>query len=200
MKIDHVKIYDLEECIVASGLPMLSAYDEAEFAENVAQLKTDYAQNQRNKHLTRACKLAASPSASGHGNFLKGILVACNVTGTQAWWIQAGRYGHFVIDSSMSKMHRLKSMNFATSCHPKTSEISRQEVAKCVALDDIESLVYACPMGLELTARVNTNYMQLRIIYHQRKAHRLSEWHSFCHWIESLPLAREFMTNSSDED
>ncbi|MDR1435055.1 MAG: hypothetical protein LBI77_01450 [Puniceicoccales bacterium] len=193
MKIDSVKIYDLEECVVASGLPMLSAYDENEFAESVAQFKGDLAQNQKNKHFLRACKLASSPSASGHCNFLKGILVAFNVTGTQAWWMQAERYSHFVIDSSMSKMHRLKSMDLATRCHPKTPELSRETVAQLVASDDIESLIYACPMGLELTARVNTNYMQLRIMYHQRKAHRLCEWHAFCHWMESLPFADEFI-------
>jgi hypothetical protein len=198
MRIDGVKIYDLEECIVASGFPMLSAYNAAEFEENVAQLKNDFAGNISSKHLARARKLAASPSASGHCNFLKGILVACNVTGTQAWWIQAGRYGHFVIDSSMSKMHRLKAMNLATCCHPKTPEAAREEVAKWATLDDIESLIYACPMGLELTARVSTNYMQLRIMYHQRRAHRLSEWHQFCHWIESLPLAMEFIIGSTE--
>jgi hypothetical protein len=198
MNIDNVKIYDLEECIIAGGLPMLSAYDENEFAKSVEQLKGDLGQNQSSKHITRACKLADNDSASGHCNFLKGILVACNVTGTQAWWIQAGRYGHFVIDSSMSKMHRLKSMDLASCCHPKTPEISRQEVAKMVPLDDIESLVYACPMGLELTARVNTNYMQLRIMYHQRKAHRLKEWHTFCHWIESLPLAKELIVRDKE--
>jgi hypothetical protein len=198
VKIDNVKVYDLEECIVAGGLPMLSAYDEEKFTESVEQLKSDRAQNQGSKHLSRACKLAANDSASGHCNFLKGILVACNVTGTQAWWIQAGRYGHFVIDSSMSKMHRLKSMNLETCCHPKTPEISRQEVKKLIALDDIESLIYACPMGLELTARINTNYMQLRIMYHQRKAHRLNEWRIFCHWIESLPLAHELIVSNGE--
>ncbi|MDR2812974.1 MAG: hypothetical protein LBB05_04285 [Puniceicoccales bacterium] len=198
MKIDNVKVYDLEECIVASGLPMLSAYDENEFAENVIQLKGDHSQNQSGKHITRVCKLASSPSASGHCNFLKGILVACNVTGTQAWWIQAGRYGHFVIDSSMSKMHRLKFMDLETCCHPKTSKIARQEIEKLAASDDIESLIYACPMGLELTARINTNYMQLRIMYHQRKTHRLIEWHTFCHWIGSLPLAKELLIDGKE--
>jgi hypothetical protein len=198
VKIDNVKVYDLEECIVAGGLPMLFAYDEKEFAESVEQSKGDCAQNQGSKHLSRAYKLASNDSASGHCNFLKGILVACNVTGTQAWWMQAGRYGHFVIDSSMSKMHRLKSMDLETCCHPKTPEISRKEVGKLVALDDIESLIYACPMGLELTARVNTNYMQLRIMYHQRRAHRLNEWHTFCHWIESLPFALELIVNGGE--
>ncbi|MDR2200798.1 MAG: hypothetical protein LBN94_01675 [Puniceicoccales bacterium] len=198
MKIDNVKIYDLEECIIASGLPMLSAYSDRDFAESVVQLKADFSQKQSSKHLLRSNKLASGHAASGHCNFLKGILVACNVTGTQAWWIQAGRYNHFVITSSMSKMHRLKSMDLPTSCHPKTPTVSMNETIKCRELDDLETLIYSCPMGLELTARVNTNYLQLRIMYHQRKAHRLSEWHTFCHWIESLPFAREFIVDHGE--
>jgi hypothetical protein len=114
------------------------------------------------------------------------------VTGTQAWWIQVGRDGHFVIDSNISKMHRLKSMDLETCCHPKTSAISRQEVEKSIAFDDIESLVYACHMGLGLVARVNTNDMQLRIMDHQRKTHFLSEWHIVCQWIRSLPPRQGF--------
>ena len=44
-------------------------------------------------------------------------------------------------------------------------------------------------MGLELTAAINTNYLQLKNIYHQRKPHRLPEWKYTCQWIADLPLA-----------
>ena len=37
------------------------------------------------------------------------------------------------------------------------------------------------------------NYETLLNIYHQRKNHRLSEWHEFCSWIESLPYMEEFL-------
>jgi hypothetical protein len=57
-----------------------------------------------------------------------------------------------------------------------------------------EELVYNCPMGLELTARVTTNYLQLRTVYRQRKNHRLTEWHVFCDFIRNLPHAKEFIT------
>lgn len=51
-----------------------------------------------------------------------------------------------------------------------------------------------CPMGLELFMRVSTNYMQLRNIYHQRKAHKLKEdWGAFCEMIENLPYFEEFI-------
>lgn len=42
---------------------------------------------------------------------------------------------------------------------------------------------------------VNTNYAELRNIYHQRKNHRLKEeWQdTFCEWVKSLPYS-EFIT------
>jgi hypothetical protein len=170
MRIDHVKIYDLEECVVVSGLPMLSTYNENNFVETVAQFKGNLASN--STHLFRICKLASNPSASRHCDCLKGILVALAITGTQAQSIQAERYGHFIIDSKRSKMHCLTLLVLKMCCHRTTHEISRQDVRKQAAYDDLESLVYGCPMGVELTARVNTNYMPLCITYHQRKAHR----------------------------
>ena len=45
------------------------------------------------------------------------------------------------------------------------------------------------PSGLELTARMTTNYRQLKTIYAQRKNHRLPEWRRFCEWIEDLPMS-----------
>ena len=66
----------------------------------------------------------------------------------------------------------------------------------CLADDEDVSdvaLAYACPMGLELTARVTTNFLQLKTIYNQRKNHKLPEWLQFCEFIKSLPFAEEFI-------
>jgi hypothetical protein len=43
-------------------------------------------------------------------------------------------------------------------------------------------------MGFELWMGISTNYLQLKTIYNQRKAHKLEDWKYFCNWIESLPL------------
>jgi hypothetical protein len=50
-------------------------------------------------------------------------------------------------------------------------------------------LLYNLPSGLEITARMTTNYRQLKTIYQQRKDHRLPEWREFCKWVETLPHA-----------
>ena len=55
-------------------------------------------------------------------------------------------------------------------------------------------LVSNCPQGIELFMRVSTNYLQIRTLYNQRKNHTLKEdWGAFCHWIETLPYAKELI-------
>lgn len=60
---------------------------------------------------------------------------------------------------------------------------------------DWDKLVSNMPQGIPLTARISTNYLQLRTMYAQRKNHKSKEWRDFCEWIETLPLAKEFITN-----
>lgn len=193
MRIDNVKVYDLEESIVASGLPMQAEYDPEQFKE-LAESGNDVLA----KDIGRATRLAHNAPGTGHCNFLSGILVSYNVTATQAWWMQMERYHFNQIVSSQSKMHRLAKMKIGTTCHPKTDEGSvafaevLQDGMKC-DVTDFEQLVYSCPMGLELTARCTTNYLQLKTIWNQRHEHKLQEWREFCNWIRTLPYASEFI-------
>ena len=59
-------------------------------------------------------------------------------------------------------------------------------------------VLYNVPVGFQLTARMTTNYRQLKTIYQQRKNHRLPEWREFCTWIELLPHS-EFITGGGSE-
>ena len=59
--------------------------------------------------------------------------------------------------------------------------------------ENMYKMLYTNPCGLKLTARMTTNYLQLKTIYHQRKNHRLQEWQDFCKWIETLPYAKELI-------
>lgn len=192
MKITNTKIYDFEETLVASGLPKMAEYSE-EWIANEIRLLQECENITDNPHFERACKLAATPPGSGHNNFLSGILVSMNVTATNVWWMQMERY-HFVqIVSSQSKMHRLKQMlsngqdidkyfNSKTLLDDKISSLVNKDLTK-------EQLVYTCPGGLELTARITTNYLALKTIYGQRHCHELQEWRDFCQYIAQLPFA-----------
>jgi hypothetical protein len=44
------------------------------------------------------------------------------------------------------------------------------------------------------------SYQTLRRIYIQRRHHRLTMWHDFCRWIESLPFAKQLILVGLEED
>ena len=59
-----------------------------------------------------------------------------------------------------------------------------------------KELIRWLPNGWLQTRTVTMNYENLRNMYHQRKNHKLTEWHSFCTWVEEcLPYSKEFITD-----
>lgn len=53
-------------------------------------------------------------------------------------------------------------------------------------------ILYNIPSGFQLTARMTTNYSQIKTMYEQRKNHRLPEWREFCEYMKNnLPLFKE---------
>ena len=184
-EISNVKVYDLEESVIASGYPMRIELGKEGF----------------NEAITRAKKLASMPSNSGHGNFLTGIRVSFDVKYPQYLTPQLQRYNFIDIVSSQSKMHRLAKMDIESSCNEYVAEGVIYVVEMLQELyndnptyENYMMLISNCPMGLELTMRVSTNYMQLKNIYNQRKRHKLKEdWGAFIKMIESLPYFEEFI-------
>lgn len=205
MKIDNVKIYDLEESIIASGYPMRTEAGMREIED---------------KDIDRAVKLtkASSTDNPAHGQFLTGIRVAFDLTFSNKAWVEAERYRFLEFVSSQSTMHRITKFDLDTCyneyVNPKAIEIMKELVAEYNDLCGAEAkesftpeelveaktrkyleILYTNPAGFELTARLTTDYRCLRNIYKQRKNHRLPEWRAFCSWVETLPYAEEFLIN-----
>ena len=192
MEITNVNVYGLTESIIASGLPMRDEYDESVFESQTLGMEYSW----DSPHFTRACKLAYNPTGSGHLTFLSGVVVQMNITATVKWWEQWQRYHFQQIVSSMSTMHRLRKMMQENTIR-FNKKTSHAVIASFMQLldDDTadETLAYSCPMGIELTARVSTNYLQLKTIFDQRKNHKLTEWHTICEFIRGLPYANQFI-------
>jgi hypothetical protein len=56
-----------------------------------------------------------------------------------------------------------------------------------------KELIRWLPNGWLQTRTITMNYENLRSMYHQRENHKLTEWHSFCDWVKTLPYAQEFI-------
>lgn len=206
--ISNVKIYDLEESLIASGYPMRTK-------EIIHDLGTqDF---ERGERLVKA----TLKGNTAHHQFLTGVRVNFDLTFTNKAWVEAERYRFLEFVSSQSTMHRITKFDlegqYIEYVDPRIIEIMREKIERYNRLvelrpeplipeyeDEIKEayleILYSNPAGFKLTARMTTNYRCLRNIYIQRRHHRLPEWKAFCKWIESLPYANLFLTNINLEE
>ena len=181
--IDNVNIYGLEESVAASGYPMSTKLMDLQYLYKAGE--NDY---------KRANKLAKTSIGAGHDQFLTSIIVQFDLTFPLKAWVELQRYHFIDFCSSMSTMHRISKMDLNKSCNQyvdkKIFDILKELVYNYnenPTDENFYKLIYNIPSGFEYTARLSTNYRQLKTIYSQRKNHRLPDWHIFCHWIETLP-------------
>lgn len=74
------------------------------------------------------------------------------------------------------------------------SESTMHIDCKGLSGEELEEAKDRIPMGKYQRTVDMYSYQTLRRIYFQRRNHRLSVWHKFCDWIESLPYAKELIT------
>ena len=188
--ISDVCICGLEESIRASKYPMTVDVDKC-----------------TTEAVKRTFSLASAPRGTGHDNFLKGIVVQFDLKMTVKMSTELERYHFIDFVSSQSTMHKITQFNLDEAyigyVDKRVVELMKEKVAEYNAIEDKASdhakekyleILYTNPCGMQLTARMTTNYQQLKTMYYQRKTHRLPEWKAFCKWIETLPHA-EFIIN-----
>ena len=186
--VDNVKVYGLEDSVKASKYPM---------AVDISKLTDDIT--------PRCVSLAQSGKGEGHDNWLNGILVQFDLTFTVKAWTEAERYHFLDFVSSQSTMHRITKFDLDKSyieyVDHRMIDIMKELVNTYNENQTAENylkVLYSNPCGFKLTARMTTNYRQLKTIYSQRKTHRLPEWREFCSWIETLPYS-ELITGKKVE-
>ena len=157
------------------------------------------------KDVRRAIKLCNTPIGSGHNNMLIGIRVAFDLTFTNKAWVEFQRYHFQDIISSQSTMHKITKLDIKKQCNEYVWDSTIDKLTeKCKIYNDLEDkgseeakelyleILYNIPSGFQLTARVTTNYSQIRTMVEQRHNHRLPEWREFCDYmIDNLPLFKE---------
>ena len=196
--ISDVKIYGIDESIKASKYPMA-----------VDTNKCTYEITDRTRQLGNV------QTGTGHDNFLKGIVVQFDWKFTPKLSVEVERYHFIDFVSSQSTMHKITKFDLDKAyinyvdqrCVDVIKEkvedyntlqekikvatdrdkFALQEIAKVKYLE----ILYSNPCGMFLTARMTTNYQQLKTIYQQRRNHRLPEWQWYCDWIENLPHFKE---------
>ena len=209
IKVDNVRIYGLNESIIASGYPMqVDTFDMNKVVIGDKDLK-------RVKHLGNATP------GSGHDCFAKGVTVQFDLQVPEYIWRQLDRYHFIDYVSSQSKMHRILKMDIDKTCnkyvlgdtidtlnnfvevynnfdkwkvkfieHGYINKLNLRNNEKMeLTKENIFNMIIAnTPCGLMLTARMTTNYLQLKSIVNQRSNHKMQEWRLLCDYFKTLPM------------
>ena len=195
IKVDNARVYGLEESMVASGYPMqIETFnmDEIDLID---------------KDIKRAKHLGNAVPGSGHDCFLKGIIVQFDLQVPEYIWRQLDRYHFIDYISSQSKMHKITKINLDSVCnryvYDEVKEILKSIIDKYEAETDADKkkelfneIIANTPSGLMLTARMTTNYLQLKSIINQRSNHKMQEWKYLCDWFKTLPMLEELVCKS----
>lgn len=189
IKVENICVYGLEESVKASKYPM---------SIDTSKCNSDITKTVKN--------LGGSDIGSGHDNFLNGIVVQFDLTFSNKAWTEMQRYHFIDFVSSQSTVHCISKLNPYKQCNKYVLESIKDALVELTEIynenptpENYLLLLYNIPSGFELTARMTTNYRQLKTIYSQRKNHKLPEWREFCVWIESLPMFKEIVLRETKE-
>lgn len=168
-------------------------------------------------------------SGPEHAKFLRQIFFSVDITAPLYWWKEADTYKIGTTANSTSTMHKLAFTPITLDCFEMddmqdviiedssepTFIVTSNYMANTMItwLEELrqkynetkdkrywKELIRWLPESWLQTRTWTANYAVLRNIYFQRKNHKLTEWHSFCNWIEKLPYAKELITIEIDKN
>ena len=143
----------------------------------------------------------AGPS---HAKFMRMIPILFDATAPLYWWKEADTYKVGTDRNSCSTMHTVMTKEFTASdfAFPAKNNtasdlIDTLNMYRTAYLRELDPktkraiwdfVISALPSAYLQRSTMELNYQVLSTIYHQRKNHKLTEWHQFCEWIETLPM------------
>ena len=207
IKIENIEVYGFEAAIRGARNPMNSwhlmdsCYNSGEF-EIAAN---DY-------DLLRRLTIAGPE----HRKWNRMVTVTMNITAPLYWWKEYDTYKVGTVANSCSTMHKIQAKEFELDDfshehleeYPKwlLSEIiselneNREDFNRTKDKDYWWQMIQLLPTSYNQKRTVHLNYEVLGSMYHQRRHHKLDEWHVFCDTIKILPYS-EFITREfGDKD
>ena len=148
-------------------------------------------------------------AGSDHRKFIRQILVSMDITAPLYWWKEFDTYKVGTVANSTSTMHKIHAKPFEradfSTDHMTPATLDKMdsliEYLEGLRLQYVETkdkalwydIIQLLPSSYNQMRTCTLNYENLINIHRARKAHKLEEWHTFCHWIESLPYADDLI-------
>lgn len=140
-----------------------------------------------------------------HAKYRRMIPVWVTVNAPLYWWKEFDTYKVGTVCNSCSTMHKIHAKEFTpedfsydrmneASVHILTVTMEHLNAMREAFLATKEKtyweqMIQLLPTSYNQKRTVMLNYEVLGNIYHSRKNHKLTEWHTFCDWIKALPYS-----------
>ena len=198
IKIENIDVYGFEAAIRGARNPM-NSWNRMDSCYNNGEFEIGENDYKLLKNLT-----IAGPE---HRKWNRMVTVTMDITAPLYWWKEYDTYKVGTVANSCSTMHKIQAKKFEMSdfsvehlrslrvMHEVIDELNfyRDKFNKSKSKDDWWEMIQLLPTSYNQKRTVHLNYEVLGTIYHQRRHHKLDEWHAFCDTIKTLPYS-EFIT------
>ena len=198
IKIENIDVYGFEAAIRGARNPM-NSWDRMDSCYNNGEFEIGENDYKLLKNLT-----VAGPE---HRKWNRMVTVTMDITAPLYFLKEWDTYKVGTVANSCSTMHRIQAKKFEMSdfsvehlrslrvMHEVIDELNfyRDKFNKDKKKEDWWEMIQLLPTSYNQKRTVHLNYEVLGTIYHQRRHHKLDEWHVFCDTIKTLPYS-EFIT------
>ena len=162
-------------------------------------------------------------AGTDHRKFMRMVTVYADITAPLYWWKEYDTYKVGTVANSCSTMHTIHKKEFTIDdfSHEHLSERSMSFLQNLIEEINRNRILYVkgfkgvpgdndydvkpydkaywwqmiqlLPSSFNQMRTIDLDYETLYSIYHQRRNHKLGEWHTFCEWILNLPYMKEFL-------
>lgn len=201
IKLERTSVMNLENAMRGARNPMNSWARSDSFYND----RGEYVLGHNDLDLAKRLRKAGSD----HRKFLRQIFVSVDITAPMYWWKEYDTYKVATVANSTSTMHKITSKPFQIDdfSHDHLSEDAEKFMQGIVnELEKIRiryletndksywyDIIQLLPSSYNQMRTCTFNYETLINIYYARKNHKLTEWHTFCDWIGTLPYAGEII-------
>ena len=198
IKIENIDVYGFEAAIRGARNPM-NSWDRMDSCYNNGEFEIGENDYKLLKNLT-----IAGPE---HRKWNRMVTVTMDITAPLYFFKEYDTYKVGTVANSCSTMHKIQAKKFEMSdfsvehlrslrvMHEVIDELNfyRDKFNKDKKKEDWWEMIQLLPSSYNQKRTVHLNYEVLGTMYHQRRHHKLDEWHVFCDTIKTLPYS-EFIT------
>lgn len=142
-------------------------------------------------------------AGSDHRKFMRMVPVFITITAPLYWWKEFDTYKVGTVANSCSTMHKIHEKEFTLDdfSHDHLAPIAIDQLNNTIDVLNFYrniynqdksksawySIIQLLPSSYNQRRTVFLNYETLHNIYRARRNHKLTEWHTFCDFIRTLP-------------